>query len=187
MASDIDIASNALVLIGDEPISSFTEPGAGATASANLYDAAYRGLLSAHPWSFAFKEQKLSKLAATPDSLTNYNSAFQLPADLVRLWAILPHSDYVIVGDLLYSNQNELLARYIYKPDESSLPPHFVEAFQYKLASDFSISVTEDRNKAEHFALIAKRSLAMARGIDSQGRPQQAIIDSPFTKHYFRG
>jgi len=37
MASDIDIASNALVLIGDNPINSFTEPGAGATAAANLY------------------------------------------------------------------------------------------------------------------------------------------------------
>ncbi len=37
MASSIDIASNALILIGDSPISSFEDPGAGAQAASNLY------------------------------------------------------------------------------------------------------------------------------------------------------
>lgn len=180
MASDIDIASNALLLIGDEPISAFTEAGAGATAAANLYANSYEQLLSEHPWSFAFKEQNLSRLSQVPDAKTNYKYAFQLPADLIRLWAIIPHSDYIIIGSLLYSNSTELLARYIFKPAESGLPPHFVEALQYKLASDFAISVTEDRVKAEYYTAKADRAMSKAKSVDSQGRPQQAIIDSPF-------
>ena len=180
MASDIDIASNALLLIGDEPISSFTESGAGATAAANLYATSYEKLLSEHPWSFAFKEQNLSRLSQTPDEKTNYTYAFQLPTDLIRLWTVLPYSDYIIIGSLLYSNQTELLARYIFKPSEVELPPHFLEALQYKLASDFAISVTEDRNKAEYYAKLSQLSLASAKNVDSQGRPQQPIIDSPF-------
>ena len=185
MSSDIDIVSNALLLIGDEPISAFTEAGAGATIAANLYPQTYAKMLSEHPWSFAFKEQQLSRLSAVPDSKTNYSYAFQLPTDLIRLWAILPNSRYEIIGSLLYSNETELLARYIYKPDENDLPPHFVEALQYKLASDFAISVTEDRNKAQYYAELTKMATAKAKNVDSQGRPQTPVISSPFiSSHY---
>jgi len=181
MATDIDIASNALLLIGDEPISSFTEAGAGATAAANLYAQTYIKLLSEHPWTFALKEQELSKLSQAPDPLTNYSTAYQIPSDLIRLWQIMPHSSYSMVGTLLYSNQNKLIARYVFKPEESVLPPHFIEALQYKLAADFSISVTEDRNKAEYYSRLAQLSLSKAKNVDSQGKPQVAIVDSPFT------
>jgi hypothetical protein len=180
VASDIDIASNALLLIGDSPISSFSEEGAGATVAAALYPDTYDKLLSEHPWSFAFKEQQLNRLSEAPDPLTNFNNAFQLPTDLIRLWAILPHSNYVIVGSLLYSNQEELLARYIFRPPETSLPPHFVKFFEYALASDFAISVTEDIQKAQYYAAKSQVAGAKARSVDSQGRPQIGIIDSPF-------
>lgn len=180
MPSSIDIASNALLLIGDNPISSFTEAGAGATAAANLYDQTYQSVLSEHPWSFALKEQKLSKLSQSPDDLTNFDNAFQLPVDMVRLWAIFPFTNYVLVNDILYTNENDLLARYIYKVDETQLPPHVVKALEYKLAADFSISVTEDLKKHELFEQKYRAMVAMARAIDSQQRPQESIIDSPF-------
>jgi len=181
MASDIELASNALLLIGDNPISSFTEPGAGATAAANLYEDTYRGLLSLHPWTFALKEQKLNKLSQTPDSLTNFTSAYQLPTDHIRTWAMLPHSDYVVVGDKIYSNQNELLLRYVYKVAETSLPPHFTKALEYLLASDFAQLVTESTSKSEYFKRLFKDQLGSAMSIDSSGHPQMPIIDSPFT------
>ncbi len=128
MASDIDIASNALILIGDNPISSFTEPGAGAKAAANLYPDTYAQLLSEHPWTFALKEQKLNRLSQTPDPLTNWTYAYQNPTDLIRYWSIMPYGLYDMVGSLVYSNQNELLARYIFKVAETQLPPHFQKA-----------------------------------------------------------
>jgi hypothetical protein len=180
MSTKIEISSNALMLIGDKPISSFTDSGAGATVAANLYRSTYESVLSTHPWSFALKEQKLSKLSQTPDPLTNFNSAFQLPGDLVRLWAILPHSNYIIVGSLVYTNQNDLLARYIYAPDETVLPPHFVKSLEYKLASEFAISITEDNAMAELYEKKFRMKVAEARAVDSQSRPQESIIDSPF-------
>lgn len=180
MPTSIDIASNALLLIGDKPISSFTEAGAGATAAANLYDQTYEAVLSEHPWTFALKEQKLNKLSQSPDDLTNFNNAFQVPVDLIRLWAIFPHSNYTIVNNFLYSNENELLARYVFKVDELNLPPHVVKALEYKLAADFSISVTEDLKKHQLFEQKYRDMIAMARSIDSQQKPQVAIVDSPF-------
>ena len=61
MPSNIDIASNALILIGDNPINSFDEPGAGAQAAAALYPETKKRLLSEHPWGFALKQQRLNK------------------------------------------------------------------------------------------------------------------------------
>lgn len=190
MASSIDIASNALLLIGDNPISSFEDPGAGAQVAANIYPGTKRRLLSEHPWSFALKQQRLNKLSQTPDKLTGYSNAFQLPTDLIRIWNIQSHSDYILIGNLLYSNESEILATYIFDVDEVNLPPHFVKSLEYSLASDFAISVTEDNAMAGLFEQKSINSKSQAMAIDSQSRPQQAIIDSPLINAHsgsFRG
>jgi hypothetical protein len=180
MASSIDIASNALVLIGDSPITSFDDSGAGAQTAKNLYPETYEALLGDHPWTFALKEQSLSKLTQTPDDETGYSNAFQVPVDCVRIWKIMNHSDYDIVGDLIYSNEDELICRYIYKVDESKLPSYFVKALEYKLAAEFAVAVTEDINKADFYERKHLSQLGKARTINSQGHPQVSIVDNPF-------
>lgn len=181
MATDIDIASNALILIGDEPINSFTEPGAGATAAANLYPDTYQRVLSMHPWTFALKEQVLSQLSQGPDELINFTFAYQIPADHIRTWAIFPVAYYEVVGDLIYSNQDRLLMRYIFKVAETELPAHFIKALEYALATDFAQLITESTSKSQYFEAKFKDQLGSAMAIDSQGHPQRPIIDTPFT------
>jgi hypothetical protein len=181
MPTDIDIASNALLLVGDEPISSFDDSGAGATVAKAIYAETYGMVLSEHPWTFAFKEQELNKLSQTPDDVTGYKNAFQLPGELIRIWALLPHSMYTIVGSLLYSNEESLLARYVFKVDETALPPHVVKALEYKLASEFAMSVTESETKADLYEKKYNLQIAKARTIDSQNKPPVPIVDSPFT------
>lgn len=175
MASDIDMASNALVLIGDDPISALSED----VAAANLYSNTYEHVLSEHPWSFALKEQYLSRLTATPDRETGYSYAFQMPTDCIRLWAIMPSSNYRIVGDLLYSNTSKLLARYVYKVDETQLPAHVVKCVEYKLASEFSMSVAEDEQKMQIFHRMYIDSLGQAMAKDSMQHPYEGIKRNP--------
>lgn len=182
MASDIDMASNALLLLGDSPISSFTEPGAGAQAAANLYQGTKERFLSYHPWSFALKEQVLSRLTQGPDIRTGYKYAYQLPTDMIRLWSVVEWDNYDLVGDKLYSNRTELLARYIYDVPESLIPAHAEKALTYLLAAEFAISVTEDEGKSQIYTQKANQMMAQASTIDSQGRPQIGIISSPFVE-----
>ncbi len=179
-STKIDMASNALLLIGDEPISSFDDPGAGATVAANLYDETYRSVLASHPWPFALKEQFLSRLSQEPDEQTFYKYAFQLPADLIRIWKIMSHSNYDIVGLLVYSNEATLLCRYVYQVTETALPPHVVKAIEYKLAAEFAMSVTENANKAQYYEKKYLLQVAQAQTIESQGHPQKGFVDSPF-------
>jgi len=187
MPSSIDIASNALLLVGDNPISSFDDPGAGAQAAANLYPETKKRLLSEHPWSFALKQQRLNRLSQTPDILTNFNFAFQLPTDLIRIWNMQINTDYILIGNLLYSNQTELLATYIFDVDEVNLPPHFVKSLEYALAADFAISVTEDTAKAGLYEQKSINAINQAMAIDSQGRPGRGIINSPLIDVRFSG
>lgn len=187
MASDIDMASNALLLLGDSAISSFTEGGFGATIMANIYEDTYRDVLSSHPWSFALKEQSLNKLTQSPDESTGYSNAFQLPTDLIRIWQTFDNCRYTIVGDKLYSNLDSILMRYIYKVEESQLPPHFVKAMEYRLASDAAMGITDNATLGSQWYEKYIMQLGRAQAIDSQNRPQSGISDSPYVDVRFNG
>ena len=71
MVSAIQLASNALLLLGHDPISSFTESTAGAQIASNLYETTYESLLTQHRWRFASKQAIASILAL---SLVNSRS-----------------------------------------------------------------------------------------------------------------
>lgn len=178
MATSISMASNALLLIGDDPINALSD----SEAASNLYDEVYEGFLSEHPWSFALKEQWLSRLTAQPDNETGYQYAFQMPSDNIRLWAVLNISDYRVVGELLYSNADKILARYVYRVDETSLPPHAVRAIQYKLASEFAVSVAEEENKMQIFEQKYIDALGRAMSADSQQHPFVGIQNNPIRR-----
>ena len=183
MSTAIDIASNALILIGDEPISSFDESGAGAKATANLYEQTRDTLLAEHPWTFAMKSQRLNLLSQEVDSLRYYKYAFQIPTDLIRLWSLYPvGQNYEIQENILYCNQKELLANYVFSVNESKFPPHFVKALEYRLASEIAISVTEDVSVSEVILSKYIAQIVRAKNIDSQGKPQVSIIDQPFVQ-----
>jgi hypothetical protein len=175
MASAIDMASNALILIGDDPINALSEN----TAASNLYNDTYQLVLSQHPWTFALKEQFLSKLTQAPDRETGYSTAFRRPTDLIRLWALLNVRDYKIVGENIYANSNTAFARYVHKVDESYLPSQVVKTIEYKLASELSISVAEDEQKAQIFEQKYIAQLGQAMAADAQQQPQDAIRSNP--------
>lgn len=179
MTSSIDISSNALQLIGDEPMNSFDEPGAGPRVAKAIYSRTKKKLLGSHPWSFALKQQRLNRLSQVPDKKTNFLYAFQLPTDLIRIWNIQDHSDYILIDGLLYSNHKQLLCTYIYDADETALSPNFVVALEYALAADFAIAITENQSMNALYEQKSQMALSQAKFIDSQGRPQKGIIDSP--------
>lgn len=181
MTTAIKMASNALILLGEEVIQSLDDD----TAASNLYDATYESLLGMDAWTFAMKEQDLSRNSTTPDTKTGFQYSFNLPSDLIRIWQMMPHSDYVVIGNEVQSNESSLRLRYIYRVPESNLPAHFVKLVEYKLASEFAISVSEDPSRAEYFEKKFRGQLNQARKIDAQGVPVQPIKDAPFINPYY--
>tara|TARA_R110002153_G_scaffold269481_1_gene435103 strand:+ start:45 stop:401 length:357 start_codon:yes stop_codon:yes gene_type:complete len=111
--TSIDLASNALLLIGEETISSFTNDTTAALVAANLYDLTYESLLTLHPWRFASTQIVLSRLTSTPVSTWKY--AYQLPADFLVAQHVDNSTDmYQIYTDKLYSDNSTITLDYTF-------------------------------------------------------------------------
>lgn len=85
-SSDVQICSNALLMLGASPISSFAEDGDRALLCANLWPTVRDAVLRSHPWNCAMKRVALAKDTVTPDF--DWAFRFQLPGDCLRVWTI---------------------------------------------------------------------------------------------------
>jgi hypothetical protein len=179
MASDIDIASNALEMIGAGAISSFDEPGAGAAVAKALYEPLLTALLTQTYWRFSIKKQTLNQLSQTPENEFKY--AYQIPTDSLKIERLFPRIFYKIYRDLIYTDSQTALIDYVYRPPTSSLPSYFVLAFTYKLASEFALAVTDNEKKNALYEQKHKDALSAAFTADAQQHPQTPIQNNPFT------
>lgn len=178
--TSISICSNALLLLGHTPISSFDEAGSGAQVASNLYESSYRNLLTLHRWRFAITNKRLSKLTTTPPH--TYQYSYQLPSDFLLAVNIEgTNTSYEIYGDKLYSNDGDIYLDYIYRVDESFLPPYFIITLQFFLAMQFAIPVTGNSTRAGEYNGMYEMQLKRARNIDSSSRTNVSIMSSPFT------
>lgn len=175
----ISIASNALVLIGHEPISSFEDGTTGAVLASALYDTSYSYLLEKHRWRFATKQAQLAKTTDTPLGY-KYNNAFQLPIDILYLQLVHRIRDYEIFDDKLYTNHNEVIIDYTFKPKEDKLPAYFIKMFEFYLASQFAVPITDNSSKAQFYSVAYDDARRKATNLDSSQRPNQPIRSNPY-------
>lgn len=181
MAQKIEIISNAMILIGANPISDLSEGTEGLVA-ASLYENSYRGLLASHSWRFATKKRQLSRLTDAP--LNEWAYQYQLPSDMITVVKVQDSTDYEIYGDKIYSDQPELYIDYRYRVDETLLPDYYTLTLQFLLAAQFAIPITDNSQRAQVYQGLYEDQLRRAKGIDSSARPQDAIVDSPLTGIY---
>ena len=178
MSSKEDIISNALVRIGVPPISGAGEGGAAGIVGYNLYDPTVRAILTESRWRFAAAKRQLAQLTATP--LNEFSYAYQLPSDLLLLYRVYPFEDYEIFEDKLFTNAQTVEIDYLLRPIESKWPAYFQLAIEYKLASEFALTVTNNRSLAETYELKYNAQIKKARHLDSQGRPPDPIQRSHY-------
>lgn len=181
--SAIQISSNALILLGHPPIASFDEPGAGPQAAANLYEQSYLNMLTIHRWRFATKKVQLARLTEAP--LNGYTYQFQLPSDLLYLIRKDIGTNYEIFGDRLHSNNSTEEIDYIHRVNEDNLPPYFIKAFEFFMASQLAIPVVGNSTRADYYAGMYEMQLKRAKFADSTQRPQDTFSASPYTQVRF--
>jgi hypothetical protein len=179
-SSDIQIASNSLILLGHEPISSFTEGTTGSQVASNLYESSYNSMLVTYRWRFATKKAKLARLSETP--LNDYSYQFQLPTDLMYLISATSGTDYDIYEDKLYSNQKIEEIDYIYKVAADKLPAYYIKALEFFLAMQFAIPITGDIDKMRAMKTLMEDQLRLARHSDSTQRPADTLDDNPYSE-----
>lgn len=164
----ISICSDALVLLGGQPISSFIDGDTGSLISSQFYETTYASLLTETLWHFATKTASLARHEEAPENGWKYK--FQLPEDC--LYVVKADTrNYEIYERDLFAQQPTMKVDYIYPVREENLPPPFVKALSFALAAQFAIPLTGNASRAEYYAQLAEMQLSKARRADASQRP----------------
>jgi len=186
--TNIDICARALIMIGAQPISSFSDGSTEALVASNIYDDVVEASLTRHRWRFATTQAELSLLTNTPTG--RYDYAYQVPTSPAVLQIItLTVNDYVIPYSRYqnyiylngYGSNSKVVMDYIYKVGEEYFPPHFRLALEYELAAIFAGSVARDSNMIEQFKTLSERQFLIAKNIDSAETTSKVLDTNRFT------
>lgn len=180
------ICSEALVLVGSDPITDFDSGGAGEVIAGTLYEPTVRQLLGSYRWRFSTVLVPLSRLAVPP--ITNFEAAYQLPATIECLTVNALRTDdmddedpglvFDRYEDQIHCNAevtDKVIASITYRSSEQYWPAYFETLLRFELASSFAIPIAEDTDKANVYAGKALRYGANARSLDSQGRTARRL------------
>ncbi len=169
--TNIEICARALIRLGANPIAEFNDGSSESEIAYALYGSTKNALLSSYPWSFATRQITLLPSNANP--IADYSYAYDLPTDILR--AVSCGSgrrgrgvEFKILNGKLHTNYKDIIFTYIAEIDEEYFPPFFSSALITKLASEFSIPITESTSRTEMLYNLAEKEVEKARLIDAQ-------------------
>ena len=195
----VTICSQALLLLGQSEISSFTDGTQISGACGSLYPDIKAQLLSMYNWSFCTKKEQLAQLSSTP--VNEWTREYQLPSDIITgspqavynsaSTGISPiATGWEILGDKLQTDEATIVIDYIFNVNESLMPQYFVQLLKYAVAAHLAEAVTDQITKAEywHQKSFGPPTDNMRGGyfrqachIDGRGRIPQSLPVFPLT------
>jgi len=193
----LSICSDALIMLGASPLSSFSDGTDEAQVADRLYDDVRDTLLMQYPFSWSIKKVKLARLTDAP--INEWRYKYQLPGDMLgnpkavfQTSAVSdrPVRDFEIYSGGLYTNLENVWVDYQFTPEPASFPPYFVRLLRTALAAEFAEPITDQITKAQYFHQQAYGSpsenmrgglFRVAASIDGTDRPQQTIQEFPIS------
>lgn len=187
-ATDVEICSNALILIGDKPISTFASAqGPRADVASNLYTNLRDATLRMHPWNSSRKRVSLAPLVTTPAFEWAYQ--FQLPADFIRLVQIgeLGETIYYEIEDgKLLSNETEIKLKYIYRNEVvASYDSLFTQTLIAHCAWAFAYPLAKSQALRDGMQAYMNQMLQQARTINGQEKLSETMGDEALYRARF--
>lgn len=188
MTSKVNIASNALVLIGDRQIDSLSEDSDRARTVNAIYDDTRDAVIRANTWGSCMKRVILSPMAEAPAFEWGYQ--FLLPADCLRVIAIDRDGyfmDYKVEtfdgNKVILADTNVVYLRYLFRNDEpNSYDAGLVDVLTAKLAAALAYPITRSASVQQSMEQLYLMKLRMARSADGQEGVTDTIGDSPLVQ-----
>ena len=179
--SEVQICSNALLLLGAGTINSFDDASDRALLVSNLWPNAREAILRSHPWNCAIKRLALAPDAAAP--AFDYSYQFTLPGDCLRILSVGEKGapqDYELEGRKILSDESTLYLRYIYDNDDvPSWDALLVQAAEAYMAMTCAYPITKSASMLEAMTSLWDLKLKQARNIDGQENPPEDMGDTP--------
>tara|TARA_R100000278_G_scaffold34461_3_gene30977 strand:- start:6726 stop:7355 length:630 start_codon:yes stop_codon:yes gene_type:complete len=173
--TDVSICNKALLLLGAEAITSFSDGTPAAAACNTIYTEVKQTTLGMYPWSFTVAKKELVRDTTTPNNEWTYQ--YLLPNDMVlgvpravrttsaaggllfKFWEIAQSSQG---GAVLMTDATEIHIDYQKSVSEGNMPTYFVTLMAYQMAWHLAEVITDQTQKSEYWRTIAL-------GIPSEG------------------
>jgi hypothetical protein len=193
MAADLSLCNQALLLLGETPLTSLDDGSDMAEACLRLYDDTINALLASHPWRRTMHKVQLARLPDAP--LTEWAYQHALPPDMIALRQVVtsasvgapPLRDYELFEGRVMSHALDLWCDYQRETAPASWPPGLRKAARLHLAADLAMPVSASVNLAQSLRREAEAAAAEARRLDSQQQPPQVLGDFPLIIARFGG
>lgn len=191
MATGVTICSNALLMLGSQPINDFADQTNldRAKLCANLYPMVRDDLLRSHPWNCCIKRAVLAPDSVAP--LFGYSHAFELPADFSRVLEVGNSNqqiDYLVEGRAIQANTTVLELRYVSRNEvESTWDAHLVALATQAMCAALAYPVTQSTAKQAGEEQKLELMLRRARAVDGQEDPPQTLGDERLYASRFGG
>lgn len=181
MATDLEICSKALILLGAAPIASLAEKTKAAQVCNNIYPLAMRAILRCHVWNCAIKRVALAPLVGTPVG-GEWTYHFAKPGDLLRLLDVGTYGqdEYTFEGNRILTNEPSLIIRYVAEVTEGAFDSLLTDLMVARMAADMAYPITKSASVAQVKQAEYERALKLAKAIDGQENPPEQLGDSPF-------
>ena len=182
--SKFDICSKALVLVGANTITSFSENTTESKVANQLYESTLENMLTRSRWRFASKQSQLSRHADAPTA--RWSAKYPVASGTLLMHTVTVN-DNVIEFDRYEDNvlcdastSDVVVADYTFQPSEANFPPYFKQALVFELASLFAGAIARNDGLSNLYQNRAIAKLAIARSQDSQAQTSRKIDTTRF-------
>ena len=195
----LSICSDALIMLGSSPLSSFSEGTDAAQITDRLYDDLRDTIILCYPWSFSLKKQQLARSVDAPPNEWSY--AYPLPSDILgsgpralftsgSAGARSTTHGWEVYGSEVQTDFDTVYIDYQFRPSEDVMPAYFVQLLKYWTAWHIAEAVTDQITKAQYFQTLAVSApsenmrggmMRQAMQIDGGSKPVAGFQDFPLT------
>ena len=179
MSSAVDIANQALLMLGAKPVISFDDDTPEAAALKTLYTPTKRMLLRMYDWNCSIRTVTVARL--NEDHL-NWDFVHAIPDNCLRVIEVINQSNYGfrsedwdIEGKKILSNNAEPIIRGTFVISEPEMDSHVERALVMAVARDLAYAITADNAREGSMDALFEKALMEARTTDAQERSHKVI------------
>lgn len=181
MATDVSICSNALLMLGAQPINDLSENSDRARLASNLFPAVRNYVLRRHPWNCAVKRVVLAPDTDVPAFDWSYQ--YTLPADYLRTLSVGESGleiEFAIESGKLLCEDNPALLRYIWRNETpGTWDDMLVWAMTVSMKAVMAYPITQSTSLEQLVEDALKDVLKQSRAVDGQDGTPETLGDTP--------
>ena len=197
--TEVSVCNKALLLLGAEAITSFSDGTPAAQACSTLFTEVKMQTFGMYPWSFTIAKAALNRDTVSPAN--EYEHQYILPNDMVtgvpravrtsslagaalfKVWEIAQSSTG---GTVLITDATEIHIDYQKAVSEGLMPSYFVQLLAYQMAWHLAEVITDQTTKSEYWRSVALGTAAesfrggyfrQAANIDAGGQTPSVVGD----------